>query len=172
MSQDFADALIGRVKSADWFSKVGSGELPDCVRVANWAAAVSELTTDAYASADGESTGRLRQQVTDECRARRPADWAVEWGEFCKKYDTVVDQSGSIAEELASTTIAKAPIEKEVMEKVVVHFCDCLSLTLSFAELFGDDVENLHRTFMEFFLDGFFPCGYRGTYPGGKIVVY
>ena len=173
MSQEFENALTERVKRADWFSKVGTGELPDYVRVANWTTALSELEKNSYVNAETTSTNKFRETVAKEYRAKaRGPEWTVEWKTFCEKYNAVMKRSRALAEELAAATIAKVPLEKEVSEKVVRHFWECLMVTLGTAELFGDDAEHLNRTFVELFLEGYFPCGYRGKYPNGKIVVY
>ncbi|NLY02397.1 MAG: hypothetical protein GXY83_40445 [Rhodopirellula sp.] len=173
MSQSFENVLIERVKRAEWFSKVGTGELSDYVRVANWTAALSELQKNSYVNAETMSRNAFRETVANEYQAKAPGPaWTVEWKKFCEKYDAAMTRSRSLAEELAAATIAKTPLEKDVLDKVVRHFWQHLMITLGTAELFGDDAEHLNRTFVELFLEGYFPCGYRGKYPNGKIVVY
>jgi hypothetical protein len=171
MSRTFSDALVERVKRAKWFAKVGTGQLPDCVRVDNWTAAVSELGKAPFKDAATETINTLRGGALEECKAHG-SEWIVEWRKFSKTYDAALGRSRALAEELSRTTIGQAPIDKKLIAVIVPHFRNRLMMALTFAELFGDDVEHFDRTFMELFVEGFFPCGYRGEYPNGKIVVY
>ena len=156
---------------AQWFAKVGTAQLPDCVRVADWTAAVSELTKVALDDAATESLNALQLRALEACKARGP-EWGVEWEKFGDRYDYAVDRSQTLARKLARATIGTGPIEKKLMKTILDRFSHHLMITLAIAEVLGDDVEHFDRTCVELYLEGFFPCGYRGKYPKGKIVVY
>ena len=109
--------------------------------------------------------------MVEEFKARA-SNWIAEWCEFGKKWEAAISRGRTLAEELTHTAIPAAPVQKKMQEQVARHLRECLMFTFAFAEIFGDDVEHFNRTFVDLFLEGYFPCGYRGKYPKGKIVMY
>ncbi len=158
-----------KVEKCKWFSRIGTGELDGYQRVANWDAAVGFTELEALEEAQAKSIGDLREEVVKKSREQGGLDL---WREFSAEWKSIVPEAREGAREICDRTLAVHAKKHEIPPAVVDEFWENFFHTIVVEKMLGADRSHLHREMTELFLDGYFPCGYKGRFPKGKLIVF
>jgi hypothetical protein len=159
--------VAARVRKIDWFANVGQSLKLDLTmpveRVANWKEAAKAVSTSAWENAQLEASNQLTAWLSDHTAKAYDAKWNRLIDEHKAKVIKPVIKS------TFGSFIRKNKLPREVLQAVETDIVYALMENSYFA--------TGHRCF--FFLElltiyeaGHFPCGWRGRWPIGKLLVF
>lgn len=155
-----ADELLQRLVELDWFHSVGRPVIGDeVISAASWDEAIRFCSTEAWEVASLEAANSLSGRLHE-----LHPDWSA------KKWNLAADSICMPVREL---------VEKRMPEFARTHglpklVSDSVDWTLIhyLKEATFSPAPGFFTRLGEFFLLGHFPCGWKGNYPKGKLIVY
>jgi hypothetical protein len=153
-------ATLDKLEGSDWFSRVGVHDATTPIILASWPEAIEHCSSIEWENLCLEATNQYRERLVERSRER-------------------FDKWNEIVRELKKTTI---PFVRRKIETVVrLHDLprsfeatvqwDILSVCMEaeYADLYppGFFASNAY-----WYVMGHFPCGWRGEFPKGQLVIY
>lgn len=159
----FANEKLDAIGQAQWFTCVGKGDLEGVTRAANW--------DEALAHADYSEQFDFGDYIQDLSNATTMYATSIDrdrynktWG---KSHDLVHKTLGKF---LNSEVFKRVPV-KSLSNWVSTGITGTLANQVILALVYGVTFEPLENH-VDYFLRGYFPCGYSGDYPDGTLIVY
>ena len=153
-------ATLVELEDADWFSRVGEHDATKVIVLFSWAEAIEHCASLDWENLCLEAANQYRQRLLE-----RSVDRFEQWND--------------IAIELKKATI---PFVKRKIEPVVrahglprvfedqvqwdiVHLC----MEAEYADVYPPGFYASHAYW---YVHGHFPCGWKGTFPQGMLIIY
>lgn len=157
-----ARELLDMLEQRSWFARVGEpADLESVMRVASWSAANQESETEAWEDALIQAGNKQHAAIASVL-----GSWS-----FQKSWNEAIPEVRDAARELVNTKVADLEV---VLTKSAVDGLRWIVLSNAMGAAFLGRAEN-DRTFWpitKLIMEGFFPCGWRGDYPEGVLVVF
>jgi hypothetical protein len=151
---------LERLDKAQWFSRVGVNDVRLAIVLASWQEAIDHCSSDGWEDLCLEASNQYRERL-----AERSPERFTKWNE--------------IVDELKSITIpfVRQKIEHVVREnnlpKVFEDMVQWDILGVCMEAEYADVYPPGFYAGLAFWYDkGHFPCGWRGPFPKGTIVIY
>ena len=158
--RDETKIILSDFDKFDWFSKVGKPIDSDVLLVTSWRDAIkyscSRKWDNIKLSACNEYTVQLSQKA--------PERW--------DRWSDIVHELKPILIPMVFKKIEKLLIDKRFLKKLESVICwDLLSMLME-SEYCDVITPHFYAVLGFIYLDGHFPCGWEGTYPKGRMIIY
>jgi hypothetical protein len=152
---------IERLSGVEWFSKVGEClESPSIIRVSSWSEAMKHCESDEWQDLLLEAANRYGEAIAKRSR------------EAYSRWNTVADSLRPLVIDLVERKTANViranklgATFKATVQWDVIH----LLIEAEFADVHPP---GFFASQAYWYVEGRFPCGWQGTFPDGKLVVY
>jgi len=153
-------ATLNRLEKASWFSRVGISEGSCVVVVTSWPQAIELCDTSDWEDLRLEALNQYR-----ECIAHRSKERLELWNdavrEVKKNTKPLVDRKiATVVREHALPEIFKMRVNRDI-----IGFC----MEAEYADVC---LPGFFTSIGNWYVNGHFPCGWRGVFPQGKLVIY
>ena len=153
-------ATLEELDQAIWFSRVGAQDTTAAIVLSSWREAIEHCASLEWENLCLEAANQYRQRLVERSRER------------FERWNEIVD-------ELKPTTIpfVRRKIEAvtrennlpkvfgDTVEWDILHLC----MEAEYADVFPPGFYASHAYW---YVKGHFPCGYRGDFPKGKLIIY
>lgn len=155
--------VTDRVKNMDWFAHVGENTPIQCdvevIRLSNWIEATSEC-----ASPEWENTQLAASNATTRCLSHYHRDEYQKWNIYATEAKQLLESDFNRLAEIVSMQgldkIVADSVRWDILSAVIQEQYWHLGSPKFFLDLFP------------FYEAGHFPCGWRGNWPDGKLVIF
>ncbi len=157
---EMANAILISVYECNWFSNVGQNHLRDVARVKSWEEAIemaadqTDLSFSNYVNAIANFTRSLAASVDRNIYNKY-------WSKAC---NVAAKPLMPFLKKQVFPKIPMEPFSNPIASTISGGFIDAIALAL----LYQRSLE-LGDLFNEYYLNGYFPCGFTGTFPSGYI---
>lgn len=159
--RESTQSMIRQLEGLAWFHAVGKPVEEPCIRARDWNEAITYCSSEQWEgitlNAANDRTSVLYLKVHPDWSARR-------WGALGEELKTALQPALDRLDETISTLRLTPPVG-DCVRWDIFGFCQ----ETEFAEY---AIPNFFRRLGKFYLLGHFPCGWRGAFPKGKLVVY
>jgi len=153
-------ATLDKLEKADWFSRVGVRDATTPIILASWSEAIAQCSSIEWENLCLEATNQYREQLVQRSKER-------------------FEKWNDIVRELKKTTI---PFVRRKIEAIVrLHKLprafeatvqwDILGACME-AEYADIYPSGFYGSNAHWYAMGHFPCGWRGEFPKGQLIVY
>lgn len=151
---------LNELERANWFSKVGAKDSDTVIFVPNWDRAVSLCGSIEWENLCLEAVNQYCERLREKNR-----HCLERWNEIVHKLKqvTIPMVRGKIA-----TVVSDHGLPKQFEDTVqwdILHIC----MEAEFADVFPP---GFYASQAYWYVSGHFPCGWEGSFPQGKLVVY
>jgi hypothetical protein len=157
---DNTTALLSELAAAEWFRNVGKHDSDDVEFVASWEDALKSVRGSVWTGLGGEWANVLRRNVQ-----------RVGWDHYNRWNDLVIALKLSVLELCGAKTRslrASRSMPKVFLDDVHWHILGaCMETEYSDIVPAGQSY-----TLARWYIAGHLPCGWRGEWPEGKLIVY
>jgi hypothetical protein len=153
-------AILDQLEKASWFSRVGVNEGSAIIVVTGWPDAIEQCSSFEWED--------LRLHVLNqdrECIARRSKERLQLW-------NGVVDEVKGLMGPLVDRKIAEVVREHDLPEIFKIRVRNDIIRACREAEYADVRPPGFFTSIGHWYIDGHFPCGWRGAFPQGKLVIY
>lgn len=158
--------IAARIKAIDWFSRCGEPDEFDVTmkleRVTSWTQAMKSCKTRTWENVELEARNQLTMAIHQGDRERYQ-----QWNELTRKFK----------EEVVTPLTKRVWEPFQVTHGLHVKLVHCVEWDVLAAMMENAYISSNHGSY--FFLElltvyeaGHFPCGWRGEWPQGSLVVY
>lgn len=154
-------SLHDEVLGWNWFQSVGTGRIPGVLRVSGWDAACEAIADIESENAQLGRSNRLSAFLDSNFR-----DEYQKWNLFVTKAKPFVAELAlRVTAPYKTQTKSFHKLFNDTVKWDLNYFfvADCFSHVKLFEDF--DDLVSLYER-------GFFPCGWKGEYPNGKMIVF
>ena len=151
---------IRKILDSEWFSSVGKPVGRDVAVATNWDDAIKSCSSLKWQNTCLEAENLLREAI-DERSPQRMEQW-----------NDLVDEIEEAIHQSVHDKLRQCFGERELPERVdtrvrldIVGYC----VELEYADIVQPSFYNVLG---QWYIDGHFPCGWKGKYPRGMLVVY
>lgn len=153
-------ATLGKLEKADWFSRVGVSDTTNAIVLSSWKAAVKHCSANAWRNLCLEAANQYRERLREKDR------------EALRRWNSVVDLVKP-----ASVALVQFKIEGVVKEYDlprafenavswdILHLC----MESEFADIYPP---GFYASQAYWYIQGHFPCGWKGKFPEGMLIIY
>ncbi|WP_156647822.1 hypothetical protein [Methylobacterium sp. Leaf87] len=153
-------ATLDRLDKAEWFSRLGEIDFETSIFVKNWEEAHSYASSIAWENLKIEAANRIRIQLLSRNK-RRFNEWNMVASTIrpfaialVKDKFESIDLNAAFSEKIASNT-----------RWDIIHLCmECEYLDIIEPGFF--------HSLAFYYVEGHFPCGFKGEFPNGKQIVF
>src|ERR1700712_4001252 len=151
---------LDRLEEASWFSRVGINEGSGVTLVASWPEAIKHCDTDEWEDLELEVMNQYREFI------------AYHSPERLNLWNGIVEEVRKIKRPLGERKTASVIHENSLPKifKISVNH-DILGICME-AEYADMCPSGFFTCLYPWYLKGHFPCGWRGVFPQGTLVVY
>lgn len=154
-------AMAARFQAAELFSQVGKlANAPDVVGISNWTEAIRSLESDEWDSITHDAWNDLMAGVNGVSSKR-----FQKWNDIGKAIDAVLLPVMDAAIEHVSQSERVSPEFSIIVRRDVRLAC----IEAEYSDIFKP---GLHRLLATWYLAGHLPCGWRGEWPVGSLIVF
>lgn len=153
-------ATLDKLASVNWFRNVGEKDQTMVQYVQSWDEAYISCSSTDWENLTLEATNQLRERIKEN-----NADRFIEWNDIVR---TVKPFSESLSEEKTRGIFSNNEIHQVVLSCVkwdILHLC--------MEAEYSDIVEPAFFSSLSYYyFNGHFPCGFSGSFPDGRFIVY
>lgn len=153
-------ATLDRLRHEDWFRNVGIHDTEGADVLSSWDEAVASCSNSTWVDLCLEAVNQYCARLIE----RSPADYE-RWNNVVF---TVKPVSQALVEEKTRAVIKKNNLPKAFLNAVnwdILHLC----MEAEFADIYP---AGFYASQAYWYAVGHFPCGWRGQFPEGRLVVY
>lgn len=153
-------ATLQQLADADWFSAVGVKDTEAAIVLPSWNEAIAHCSSVEWENLCLEAANQLRMRILERDRARY-----AEWNEVVDKLKPVIIP---FVQEMIRDVVARhqlPPSFEDTVQWDILHLC----LESEYADVFPPAFYASHAYW---YVKGHFPCGWQGTFPDGKLIIY
>lgn len=157
-----SDLLYRQIEQADLFACVGGPLDGPFDRVASWNEAIENWKGFSYETARVEESNELSNQLPKAHYQR----WNIIGRAIIERFDPLVERKIKEAFRLGRIPAGLLPLkEKGLYADITFYAMECE---------YGEFVEpgGILCVKADLYLRGYFPCGWNGDYPQGRLVVF
>jgi hypothetical protein len=153
-------ATLEKLRQEIWFRHVGVRDTEVADVLSSWPEAVESCSSPEWEDLCLEAANQYRERLTERSLAR-----------FAKWNDIVLaikPLSQALVREKTKDVIARNNLPKVFLQTVdwdILHLC----MEAEYADVFPPGFYASHAYW---YVKGHFPCGWRGAFPQGKLVIY
>jgi hypothetical protein len=153
-------STLDQLESANWFARIGQCESPNVKCLYNWEQAI--------AGARNQDWKALRHEAANQYRTRlRERDVArfYEWNTHVREIKKVTIP---LVRRKIEDVVSKNKLPQDIIDAVqwdVLHVC----MEAEYADVFPP---GFYASQAYWYVEGHFPCGWEGTFPNGRPVVF
>ena len=153
-------AALEELERASWFSEVGQPVRGPFVVLRSWDKAVASCASDEWQDLLLEAANRYTESL-----ARRSADRFQEWNRIVGEVkpfaeDLVARKAGAVVEAHGLPEIFEDTVRWDIL-----HVC----MEAEYADV---SPPGFFASQAYWYVQGHFPCGWTGSFPDGKLVLY
>jgi len=153
-------ATLAQLEKADWFSKVGVQESDAVIVLLSWEAAIESCGSSKWENLCLEAANQLHERILERS-VERFNQWNIIATECRKAVDTLV--RGKVKAVVKKHRLPK--VFKDTVSWDMIHLC----MEAEYAEVFPPA---FFASQAYWYVQGHFPCGWKGRFPKGKLVIY
>lgn len=153
-------ATIEDLMQADWFCNVGVHDTTDAIVLSSWKEAVESCSSLEWENLCLEAANQYRMRL----RERDPHRW--------REWNAVVDRVRPVADEISTNKTRKVIQENRLPKRfldMVRWDITGLLMESEYADVYPP---GFYASQAYWYVAGHFPCGWRGQFPNGILVVY
>lgn len=152
--------MLAELEQRDWFTNVGKRDSENVVFVASWNEAIKSCQDETWENLCQEAANQYRSRLAERNKERFRA-----WNEHVREL-----KKATMPLVLRKT---KAVVERHALPKAfvdavqwdILHVC----LEAEYADVFPP---GFYASQAYWYAKGHFPCGWKGQFPDGKLLVY
>jgi hypothetical protein len=153
-------ATVQELKEAQWFRCAGVNDTETVEILSSWYEAVESCSSPEWEELSLEATNQYCERLAQ----RSP--------ERFKKWNDIASELRPVVQKLVGEKAARV-IEENDLPEIFIDTVNWDILGLLMEAEFADVLSPGWYTGQAYwYLNGHFPCGWRGTYPKGKLVVF
>lgn len=152
--------LLKTLLAEKWFRAVGKDVGQSALLARSWQQALRSCRAYSWSLAHNRSANQIREAVT----AQSPEEY-YRWNELV---DSLKPLTSKIVLQKTQEVVAKSQLSKVFLDNV--HWdilMSCLETEYSYVAPPG-----FYSELVKWYIEGHFPCGWKGRYPKGTLIVY
>lgn len=153
-------ATLEDLGGADWFNRVGVIDTDTAIVLSSWYEAVESCSSPEWEDLCFEALNQLRERLAERSMQR------------FRRWNDLVDELKPVARALVRRKTKKV-VEENNLPKVFLDNVDrdvlLLALEAEYADVFPPA---FYASQAYWYTKGHFPCGWRGEFPNGTLVIY
>jgi hypothetical protein len=153
-------AALEELRRARWFACVGVKDTEAADVLTSWAEAIESCSSDEWQELCMEAANQFCQRLVE-----RSPDRFAKWNDLVDAIKPVTER---LVREKAGPTIEKEKLPLAVLHSVqwdMLHLC----MEAEYADVYPP---GFYASQAYWYIKGHFPCGWRGPFPEGKLVIY
>lgn len=153
-------ATLDRLRSADWFRNVGVQDTDAARILTSWEQAIESCSSLDWENLCQEAVNQYRERIRERDTGRYNS-----WNEIVS---AVRPNSVSLVQEKTRRVVEAHSLPKVFVDVVnwdMLHIC----MEAEFADVFPP---GFYGSQAYWYAVGHFPCGWEGTFPGGRLIIF
>ena len=152
--------ILSDFEQLDWFSKVGKPIDADVLLVSSWREAIKNGCSRKWENIKLSGCNEHSIQVSEK-----------DPGRF-DRWNDIVDELKPLLEPIVFRETEKLAIDARFVKKLQAEICwDLLSMLME-SEYSDLITPRFYAVLALIYLDGHYPCGWEGSYPKGRMIIY
>lgn len=153
-------ATLDELSGAVWFSAVGQSVDGPSVILKSWDEAIASCSSDEWENLQLEAANRYREAVLSRSR-QRYEQWNTSAEEMKKAIVPLVGSKAGPAME----AFGQSRVFRDAVEWDILHLC----MESELADVYPP---GFFASQAFWYVRGHFPCGWKGAFPEGRLVLY
>jgi hypothetical protein len=153
-------AILDQLEKASWFSRVGVKEVSSVAVVTSWPEAIEQCSLDEWEDLRLGALNQYRLCVA-ECSMERLRLW-----------NDTVDEVKKVTGPIVDRKITAVVRKNSLPEIFKIRVRSDITLACMEAEFADICQPGFFTGISNWYVRGHFPCGWRGVFPQGKLVIY
>lgn len=155
-----AQATLAKLNEVQWFRNAGVRDTSAAEILTSWDEAMESCSSSNWKELRAEAANQYRERLAECCRERLAG-----WNEIVRAIKPSVE---AIVEEQTRAVVAQFSLPQDFINAVrwdVLHLC-------MEAEYFDVYPPGFFTSQAYWYVQGHFPCGWKGKCPEGTLVIY
>jgi tRNA/tmRNA/rRNA uracil-C5-methylase (TrmA/RlmC/RlmD family) len=153
-------ATLNEIEKADWFSCVGKQDTSAAIVLSSWKEAIESCGSHDWQNLCLEAANQLRERILQRSRER------------FKRWNEIVDEVKPTTEALVRRKI-EAVVRQHKLPLVFMHSVQWDVLHLCMEAEYADVFPPAYYASQAYwYVKGHFPCGWKGEFPKGMLIIY
>lgn len=157
---DRTRATLDQLEHIEWFRSVGKHDTSNAIVLSSWSEAIEHCKSDSWQDLLQEAQNQYFDQI-----------WRRD-KEFTRKWNSIVDEV---------KPITTALVERKTLNVVKTHqlpkiFLDTVNWDILHLAMESEYADVYPPGFFAsqayWYVQGHFPCGWKGDFPKGKLIIY
>lgn len=153
-------ATLNELEAATWFSNVGHAGSKEVMVVGSWEEALRYCTSEEWSDIQEQAAGHYSELI-----AARDAERFKEWNEVVRE---LKKRTVDLVKAKVREVVERERLPKEFEDTVqwdVLH----LAIESEYADIYPP---GFFASQAYWYIQGRFPCGWRGEFPVGQLVIF
>lgn len=153
-------ATLETLDNAEWFTRVGVQDTTAAVVLSSWQDAIKHCSSVAWENLGLEAANQYRETLLERSRDR-----FNQWNDLVKQ---LKPESEKLVRRKIETVVRQHNLPKVFEDNVqwdILHVC----MEAEYADIYQP---GYYASQAYWYIKGHFPCGWEGTFPDGKLVIY
>lgn len=151
---------LDELEKADWFGSVGKMDSESALVLSSWGEAIESCSSDDWQNLLLEASNRYTEQLMKNSMER------------FRQWNSIVDEVKPVTMDLVKRKIAKVSMENQlpkIFEDTVNWDMLHLAMEAEFADVYPP---GFFASQGYWYVHGHFPCGWKGNFPEGELVIF
>jgi DNA-binding transcriptional regulator YdaS (Cro superfamily) len=157
---DRTKKTLEELERAQWFQKVGQKDTQVAIVLSSWEEAIKSCASDAWQDLLLEAANQYREKLAGISRER------------LRQWNAIVQEVSAAVTSLVDRKTAQVVRENQ-LPQVFTETVEWDILHLAMEAEYADVYEpGFFASQAYWYVHGHFPCGWKGVFPEGKLVIY
>jgi hypothetical protein len=154
------EATLDELRRAQWFARVGVRDTEAADVLTSWDQSIESCSSDEWQDLLMEAANQYRERLVERSRER-----FAKWNDLVREIKPVTER---LAQEKTSAVMQQHQLPIALLHAAnwdILHVC----MEAEYADVYPP---GFYASQAYWYIKGHFPCGWRGQFPDGKLVIY